>query len=950
PEDLAFTANANGVGISYDWGGPNGFVSHLENPVIPNANASHNGSYQLEVTNTWGCKASEAFLVDNVVDVVEMPQIQATPAVCPGETIALSVQSYSGFDVIYQWRKNGNSLFGENISQLFLSDVDNSDEGAYDVVVQVDACELQSDVFLVDVLENPTPAPDFFLSQPCEGGTLQFFSNTDGIATWEWSGPNNFHSQSPNPIIYNAQFSQIGAYTLAVTGTNGCHASADVVVDGILPVPAAPQVVSNSPVCPDDSIVLQVQNPITTGTVSFEWVNSEGVTLPVLDSKLTLAANDPLAVPPFFVKTYLNGCASPLSAPIPVVVKPAPVAMASNSGAICPGEAVQLFAAPVPGGQYEWRIAGETQVLSFEQNPVLTLSNTTLFELTAKTDGCETESVATTAVPVFTVPEVSSIAGNATYCSGATAILNAANSAPLNAPLTYTWAGPNGFSFTGTGNPGGAYPVTIQNVSAADEGTYTVTLTSAEGCTSEPASVLLDVVPTPNAPVLVAADDVLCQGETLELNTSGYASNNVNYKWYFDDGNMTWLIGETTAPTFFLPSAMPSNTGIYSVIAEVESCFSSSSNLEMVTVLGTATNITAENTTTDTLPACEGDEVEISVPYIPGATYDWYGPDGFGSTLPNPVLTDVQVSQSGSYFVVVGLPGCASVTTASTMVYIDEMPETPVLNGPSDVCEGKDITLSVANVHPGASYDIYYGQSLISSGVPFLNFNDVLPSQTGVYTAIAHLGGCTSEPSAPISLTVDFIPAETAVAGDDQLLCPDEVVVNLAATPPASGTGLWTSPNGTTLADPGQANTAAFDLATGQNTFIWTLSNGACTDYSADTMHVFWQTPVQAEADAFMVPADGSLTDVDLLDNDAFGNAGNWEFFIFKNPQKGELQDNGDGTISYQAFPHAFGTDELIYRLCSSECPDLCDTALVTFNFEGPANAADCFVPNLVTP
>lgn len=950
PEDLTFTANASGEGISFDWSGPNGFVSHLENPVILNANATHNGSYQLEVTNTWGCKASEAFLVSNVVDAVEMPLIQATPDVCPGGTMKLEVQPYSGFDVIYQWRKNGNPIFGENISQLYLSDANSLDEGAYDVVIQVDACELQSDAYLVDVLETPVPAPDFFLSQPCEGGTLQFFSNTGGIAAWEWNGPNSFYSQSPNPLIYNAQFSHIGAYTLTVTGTNGCTATSDIVVDGILPVPAVPQAVSNSPVCPEDSIVLQVQNPLTTGTVSYEWINGGGTTLPVFESKLTIAAGDPLAVPPFFIKTYVNGCASPLSAPIPVEVKPAPVAMASNSGPICPGQTAQLFASPIPNGEYEWRIAGETQVISFDQNPVLTLSNTTLFELTAKTYGCETESVATTAIPVFTAPEIGSIAGNATYCSGSTAILNATNSAPLNAPLTFNWTGPNGFSYTGTGNPGGAYPVTIHNVSATDEGTYTLTLTSAEGCVSHPKSVLLDIVPTPDAPALVASDDVLCQGETLELNTSGYASNNVNYEWYFDDGMMTWLIGETNAPTFFLPSAMPSNTGIYSVIAEVESCFSSSSNLEAVTVLGTATTITAENTTSSNLPACEGDAVGISVPYIPGATYNWYGPGGFGSTLPNPLLTDVQASQSGSYFVVVGLPGCASVTTASTMVYIDEMPPVPLLNGPSNICEGKDITLSVSNAQPGATYDIFYGQSLLSSDVPFINFNNVLPSQTGVYTAVAHIGGCTSEPSAPVWLTVDFIPTETAAAGDDQLLCPDEVVVNLAATPPAAGTGIWASPNGATLAEPSHANTGAFDLANGQNTFIWTLSNGACADYSADTMHVFWQTPVQAEPDAFMVPADGTLTNINLLENDAFGIASGWEFFIFKNPQKGELQDNGGGSMSYQAFPHAFGSDELIYRLCSAECPDQCDTALVTFTFEGPDTPADCFVPNLVTP
>ncbi|MEZ4931853.1 MAG: hypothetical protein R2788_07020 [Saprospiraceae bacterium] len=133
---------------------------------------------------------------------------------------------------------------------------------------------------------------------------------------------------------------------------NGC-----IIVDGILQVPDAPQVATNSPVCPEDEIILVVQNPALVGTVYYQWVNGLGE-LVGGNETLELNTADPMAVPPFLVKKIVNGCESELSDPIPVEVKPMPVADAENSSAVCPGEQVQLIAAPVVDASYAWRIAG----------------------------------------------------------------------------------------------------------------------------------------------------------------------------------------------------------------------------------------------------------------------------------------------------------------------------------------------------------------------------------------------------------------------------------------------------------------------------------------------------------------------------------------------------------------------------------------------------------------
>ena len=55
-------------GTNYTWTGPNGFTSNLQNPSIPNVNATHSGQYTCTVTGTGGCDGSQTinvFVGDN---------------------------------------------------------------------------------------------------------------------------------------------------------------------------------------------------------------------------------------------------------------------------------------------------------------------------------------------------------------------------------------------------------------------------------------------------------------------------------------------------------------------------------------------------------------------------------------------------------------------------------------------------------------------------------------------------------------------------------------------------------------------------------------------------------------------------------------------------------------------------------------------------------------------
>ncbi len=678
PEGLEFSANATGVGLNFKWTGVNGFLSHLENPEIADAGASQNGSYLLEATNLFGCVVSQPLLVSGVVDALPMPLVQGSPPVCPGETMQLETQAYDNFSVSYQWYKNNIAVGGGSASQLFLPNVQPANEGAYRVKVTVDDCVLNSANYNLDLLDLPAATPDFFLSNPCEGGVLQFFSNMDGIAAWHWTGPDGFVSEAPNPLIYNVEFDNVGAYALYVTGSNGCTAAANVVVDGILEVPEMPAVISNSPVCAEDQIVLTVQNPPIDGTVFFEWFNADGVLIAggigTAESTLVLGTADSLAKPPFVVKTVRNGCPSMLSDPVPVEVKPMPVAVAGYTEPVCPGSPVQLFAAPVPGGNYEWRAGG--QAVAFGQNPTLILSDTTTYELVVKIEDCDAEASTTTTVPTLPTPQIAAVSGNGSYCEGTTLTLNAENSTPLDGQVQYVWTGPGGFSYAGSDEPDGDFSLTLNLLDEPNEGTYTLTLTSETGCVSTPQSAAINVAAMPLPPTLTAAENTLCQGETLQLDVTPVAGSNVDYQWYFHDGSNDTLLGSTSFPTYFLPSVTASNSGTYFAIVEVEGCGSTPSNLVPVEVTGATTNLLATNSTL-AQAACSGGQVDLFVPFVPGANYVWYGPAGFSSELPNPLIVNAQANQSGSYLVVVELPGCLTTLTSSTEVLIGETPALP---------------------------------------------------------------------------------------------------------------------------------------------------------------------------------------------------------------------------------------------------------------------------------
>ncbi len=98
------------------------------------------------------------------------------------------------------------------------------------------------------------------------GSTIRLFAN--GGSDYRWSGPDNFTSSSPGPIIYNAQTSKTGTYTVAVPFVN-CEVYRSVRLT-VTNLPAI-QASGNTTICPSSTVQLSIAS---AGT-AYQWYRND---------------------------------------------------------------------------------------------------------------------------------------------------------------------------------------------------------------------------------------------------------------------------------------------------------------------------------------------------------------------------------------------------------------------------------------------------------------------------------------------------------------------------------------------------------------------------------------------------------------------------------------------------------------------------------------------------
>jgi len=142
-------------------------------------------------------------------------------------------------------------------------------------------------------------------------------------------------------------------------------------------------------------------------------------------------------------------------------------------------------------------------------------------------------------------------------------------------------------------------------------------------------------------------------------------------------------------------------------------------------------------------PLCEGDTLELYADHIDGATYYWYGPDGFTSNEQNPIIPGVTLDNAGEYYLYITVGGEDSPPVSTTVII---HPNPPISVNDVEICEGDNAILTATG---GTSY-------IWNTGAPS-NPLIVSPSSTTTYIVTGtDNNGCSNIDSATVEI-IHFI-------------------------------------------------------------------------------------------------------------------------------------------------------------------------------------------------
>jgi gliding motility-associated-like protein len=189
------------------------------------------------------------------------------------------------------------------------------------------------------------------------------------------------------------------------------------------------------------------------------------------------------------------------------------------------------------------------------------------------------------------------------------------------------------------------------------------------------------------------------------------------------------------------------------------------------------------STLTVNSPVCIGGTASFVNAGTLGSTFSWTGPNGFTSSLQNPVITNATGAIAGTYTcLTTSAKGCTAVATVTLGVYQATIQATS--NSP--ICFNSALNFS-ANIG-GGTYS-WTGPNGFTSNQQNPTIANAQPNAAGIYALSAVLPG-----SCIASATTAVVVNSTAVtASNNSPLCSNQ---NLQLTANGVGTFVWAGPNG----------------------------------------------------------------------------------------------------------------------------------------------------------
>ncbi|MDI1299393.1 T9SS type A sorting domain-containing protein, partial [Methylotenera sp.] len=491
-------------------------------------------------------------------------------------------------------------------------------------------------------------------------------------------------SSSANAYLWNTgetsqaiKIKASGSFSVKITDNNACSNTSSIASVVVNALPTASITASGSKTfCDGDSVTL-------TSSSANAYLWSNGSTSQAIKVKASGS---------FSVKITDNNACSNTSATTLITVNALPIAIVTSNKAktFCQGDSVLLTASI--GNAYLWSNGATNQTIA-----VLKSGNYSV--VVTDTNACSnTSSIETVLVNALPVAAITAN-GALTFCKGDSVTL-AAN--PAN---SYLW---------NTGE------VTAE-IKIKASGSYTVTITDNNNCSSTSSITPIVVNPLPLSEITAKGSTSFCEGDSVTLTAS---IANV-YLWSTNESS---------------PTITVKNSGQFNVIVtDVNGC-SAKSNSTMVQMNKLPL---AEITVQQSPLLCDGDSVILTS--SAGQTYLW------NNGVKTPLLI---VKQSGLYHVTITDGNGCSATTKNINVGINK-PIVPVITAMSSntFCKGDSVILksSIAKQYTWNNLEIK---------------SSIVAKSSGVYAiTTVDTNGCTAS-SLPLVVKVNELPSRPTIQAD----------------------------------------------------------------------------------------------------------------------------------------------------------------------------------------
>lgn len=743
-------------GATYAWTGPNGFSSTAQNPQLNPVTLAQAGTYIVSATGN--CGSSTDSVSVQVIQGVTSPSVTSNAPVCTGGALNLSASTHTGASYFWQG-PGGYTASGQTVSR---NGVTSTDAGMYSLSITVVGCATVTQTTSVQILSTPTASAGSN-GPVCAGNVLYLTTQFVAGATYSWTGPNGFSSTQQNPSVSNAQPNASGIYSLTVN-TPSCGTDSSVVQVEVGALINGISARANSPICQGNTLVLTGSN---VSGVTYFWNGPGGFTSNQQIASIPGVTTNESGV--YTLTVNSPGCAPVLRTVSVSVTQPAILTTSSNSP-VCQGNPVNLNVNTISGATYAW--TGPNGFVSSSQNPTISNSmpvHSGNYTVTVSEPGCSSQS-ASLFVEVGAALSGVTASANSPLCAGSNLSLSATNSIGVS----LTWSGPNGFASTD------AFPI-ISNVSSVNAGVYTL-VASSPGCGTVTRTVNVQI--TSPVSVTAGSNSPVCQGNALFLN-AGTVSG-ATYLW---DGPLGY---QATVQNPSRSNAQPTMSGIYTLTVTTGSC-GSLTTTTTVEIGSTLSGVAVSSNA----PLCVGSNLNLSATDRQGFTFSWSGPNGFVSTLANPSVSNVQVSDAGVYSVVFQSPGCGS-TSRSQTVSIQNAPALVASNnGP--ICQGNVAYLNATSVS-GATYS-WSGPNGFVSSVQNPSMVNVQPLMSGVYSLTVTTQSCGTLTTTTVVSIGATVSTATAVVNTPICSGAD---LNFTATSNSNYQYAWSGPSGfaSTISNP----------------------------------------------------------------------------------------------------------------------------------------------------